>query len=685
MVILGIHGDSAFEVDDNAHHLRGHDSAAVLLGDGEILAAIEEERLARVKHCNAFPRRAIRRCLEMQRLCIGDIDHIAVNMDGQTAELAAAARYLNHPATTSRDAVDLYGQLFRHEFGVDVSHKLRFCNHHVAHAWSAYGPSGFDDALVVVFDGEGDHRSGGVFTGANGRLVALRDYGVEQSLGHFYTSVIRLLGYNEFDQYKAMGLAPYGDPQAYEALFAGLYQLLPDGNFHLAAPVARMRRFEQAGLLEAARRRGEPFSQRHKDVAAALQQMLETVVLHVLGHFRTSTGLRNLCLAGGVAHNCSANAKVLGSGLFERMFVQPAAHDAGGALGAAWFVQQGERERRVQPLAPSPATRLRHLALGSGIGGDSALERSLTAWDRFVRVERSADCRREAAAAIAEGQVIGWVQGRSEFGPRALGQRSILADPRPAWNKQRINDLVKTREAYRPFAPSVPVERLHDYFEVPQTEADLSFMTYVLRVREDRRALLGAVTHVDGTARVQTVLREQSPLYWELIEEFGHLTRVPILLNTSFNNNAEPIVDSADDALACFLTTRLDALWVGNYQLRKRHPTDALEAHESLVLSLPLSRKLVRAHKLSERGSAQPVFRIDGTMSRFFARPSAELTPELWRALLHADGQRPVADLLDMAGLHSREARDLAVEQILALWARRFVRLSPRTGDGTAP
>ena len=311
------------------------------------------------------------------------------------------------------------------------------------------------------------------------------------------------------------------------------------------------------------RRQHEPFAQIDRDAAASLQETLETIVLHVLAHHRAATGLRHLCLAGGVAHNCSMNGQILRSGLFGRVFVQPVAHDAGAALGAAQHAafRHGQSGRTREPLT--------HVYLGPDLPPPTGIEAVLSRWRHFLDFTREDDICRRAATLIAEGRVIGWVQGRSEFGPRALGNRSILADPRPARNKDRINAMVKKREGYRPFAPSVLRENAHLYFEIREDE-EFPFMIFVVGVRPEMRELLGAVTHVDGTARIHTVTRGTNDRYWRLIDSFRDLTGVPILLNTSFNNNAEPIVDSATDAIVTYLTTGLDDLVIGDYLVRKK-------------------------------------------------------------------------------------------------------------------
>jgi carbamoyltransferase len=261
------------------------------------------------------------------------------------------------------------------------------------------------------------------------------------------------------------------------------------------------------------------------DFAAAIQEALESLMLHVLAHYRESTGLRNLCLAGGVSQNCSANGKILYSHLFDQVFVQPAAHDAGCALGAALFVS-GETATRPEQ------EQIRHVFWGSDIGDASDIEKELHAWRGFLEFEKCTSIEDRTASLIAQGSVIGWVQGRTEFGPRALGNRSILADPRPVQNKDRINQMVKKRESFRPFAPSVLDKDADQYFEIPQDVESLPFMTFVVKVRPEWRPILGAVTHVDGTARLQTVSFHDNPRYWNLIQAFGRITGVPILLNT---------------------------------------------------------------------------------------------------------------------------------------------------------
>lgn len=678
MFILGFHGGRRREDEEQHSGFEMHDSAAVLLEDGVLVAAVEEERLNRIKHSNHFPARAIRFCLSRRQLSLQDVDFIATNFEESVVDFWAQLDLLDDARTPNpTSGRQMLGALFAHEFGVDVSAKLRFCKHHLAHAWSAYAPSGFDRSLVLVLDGEGDNRSGMVLQSAGGELTVLREFDLSQSLGEFYTQTIKLLGYNRFDEYKVMGLAPYGDATVYAPLFERCYRLLPDGGYQLENPLTWFGCFEQAGLLKQARRKGEPFTQTHKDLAAALQLTLERIVLHILTHFRQTTGLRKLCLAGGVAHNCTLNGKALYSGLFEQVYVQPAAHDAGGALGAALSVWQDEAKRAA---ARPKAFSLPHLFWGTDCGNDSAIERTLARWQGLVSYEWLDNCAAQTARLLADGAVVGWVQGRSEFGPRALGNRSILADPRPAENKQLINQMVKKREGYRPFAPSVLAERVAEFFVVPPEQRAFPFMIFVLDVVPERRAELGAITHVDGTARVQTVDRATNPRYWELIHAFGELTGVPLLLNTSFNNNVEPIVDSVEEALTCFLTTGIHYLVIGNFLVRKPAVLTTAPAWAQLVPQLPPGRRLVKRWHKRGAGQLETVWEVESLASRFFGQPTVAVSAETFALLEAANGKHTLAQLCAASGL-ADEQRAAVWAQLLTLWEQRAVTLRPVAQD----
>ncbi|MFP5265678.1 MAG: carbamoyltransferase [Blastocatellia bacterium] len=672
MLVLGVHG-SYKRIDEESRFGFGrHDSAAVLLNDGEVLAAIEEERLDRIKHSNCFPVRSISHCLSCQGLTLGDVDLIATNHEEHANATVYAKNAFLDDAEEHRppDGRKFFASLFEREFGVDISSKLRFCNHHLAHGWSAYVPSGYDKALVVVLDGDGDKRSGMIFSGEGPKLIKLKEFAMNQSLGNLYTALITLIGYNRFDEYKVMGLAPYGDPSVYSSILEKCYQLLPDGNYSLADRMEWVSHFDRAGLVDRARRKGEPFTQSHMDIAAAIQQMLERIALHVVSHYKKATRHEYLCLAGGVAHNCTMNGKLLYSGMFKNVFVQPAAHDAGGALGAAYAVLSQERSLLR-------ARKAEHLYFGTHVGADSSIEKALRAWGDFLIFEKEDRVAEKTAELLANGNVVGWVQGRSEFGPRALGNRSILADPRPAENKTLINQMVKKRESYRPFAPSVLEDKVQEFFDVPENQLAFPFMIFVVQVREEARSMLQAITHLDGTARLHSVSRGANPIYYELISEFEKRTGVPVLLNTSFNNNVEPIVDTAEDAIVCYLTTGLHYLVIGNYVASKRGVAPDHPAYGGLVVSLPRSRMLVQRQHQAGADRCETVFELQNTVSRFFAPPQIKVSKEMFNILHSADGSRSFSSLLNQAGISDPKEVGKLTRELIDLWARRAVILHP--------
>ncbi|HEX7139261.1 MAG TPA: carbamoyltransferase C-terminal domain-containing protein [Vicinamibacterales bacterium] len=661
MLVLGWHGGVTSGEGDMPGGYSMHDGAAVLLRDGAVVAAIEEERLDRVKHSNAFPAQSIRFCLQRAGVTLDDVDFIALDAQESVLDEFVTFCALINPDQRLVTGRQWLTELFERQFAADVSSKLRFCGHHMAHTYGAIYASGQTRGLAVSLDGEGDHRSGLVSTFDGDSITPLVEYSPAQSLGEFYTSAIALLGYRRFDEYKVMGLAPYGDASKYASLFEQFYSLHPDGSFEIAPDGVKLGLIAGHGLLQHVRRKGEPFTQVHKDLAASIQDMLERIGLHLFRHFRTQTGMRSVCFSGGVAHNCTLNGKLLYSGLFDEVFVQPVAHDAGNALGAAMATTLHEGGRPASRTIP-------HLYLGSGIGGDSEIESRLTAWGELVTFERCSDIAGTTADLLASQHVVGWVQGESEFGPRALGNRSILADARPAEFKERINAMVKKREGYRPFAPSVIEERLHDFFDVPAHVRELPFMIFVVRVREEMREMLGAVTHVDGTARVQTVSRSTNPRYHALIEAFGRRTGVPVLLNTSFNNDAEPIVDSVDDAVACYLTTRISHLVVGDH-LISRIGGQAV----SPVLLRSLVPTLRPHQKLVKKGDA---YVIESTTSSFFGPPRLQISSDMFR-MLCAPSPGSVADRCATAGIHDERALSSLSAELEELWSRRAVTLRP--------
>ncbi|WP_439373333.1 carbamoyltransferase family protein [Bradyrhizobium sp. DASA03120] len=664
MLCLGVSGglDRVYEYRPELPSTFLHDGAAVLVRDGRVIAAVEEERLNRVKHSNKFPSHSIQYCLEVAGVQLKDIDRIAFYATEAYCNAMLERLFVSQPSDAiPMDARLLLKMMLGQEFGTEVDpSRISFVSHHEAHAVSAFAMSGFEQSLVLAIDGGGDFLSGLVAIGSGTEVNVLERFPESNSLGLFYLETIRYLGYSLFDEYKVMGLAPYGDPAPYRKLFEQFYELSENGGYRLYLDrigPALVRNIQ-------VRRKGMPFTQQHRDVSASLQEALERIVFHVLRHYREATGMKRLCLAGGVAHNCTVNGKLLYSGLFDDIFVQPASHDAGCALGGALMAShEGGR--------PAPRERLQDVYWGPDLGSEPAVEQELSAWAGHLHIERSDDVAGRAADWMANGAVIGWVQGRSEFGPRALGNRSILADPRPAANKDRINAMVKKREGYRPFAPSVLEEDAPEYFDLPASAREFPFMNFVVRVRESKRDMLGAITHVDGTARLQTVSRKSNPTYWGLIDEFKKRTGIPVLLNTSFNNNAEPIVDSVADAVATFLTTELDALVVGPFLVKKRAVT--LEDWTSLAVSLPPYVSLYRVRSHTARDRQETVCEI---RTAFSGGGTVRISAVLFDLLMRIKGESVLRDLFDSMMMDHAE-RETLVEELRGLWEQRRVRLHP--------
>jgi len=408
MKILGISG-SLQRVHENSDGDK-HDAAAVLVIDGKVAAAIEEERINRIKHTDKFPTEAIKFVLKQTGTRLEDLDQICYyglpNYFFEGGEPVPLAEKIQAAA--------------REALGREIEEKkLYFVHHHLAHAVSTFYMSGFDRSLILSIDGQGDGISGMALNGEGRKLDVLEKYSVENSLGIYYLNVIHVLGYRQFDEYKVMGLAPYGDPSVYRDLFKTFYSLLPDGRY-----AVDLNKVKKCYLLTPRREKDEPFNQIHKDIAAALQESLEDIVMHILRHYRAKYNHTKLCLAGGVAHNCSMNGRILYSGLFEDIFVQPASHDGGCALGAALY-----RYYELNPGEPFPV--LDHLYWGSPIRENDSVLKELEEWNDFLEYEKVDNITRKAAQLVADGAVIGWVQGKSEFGPRALGNRSIVADAGP--------------------------------------------------------------------------------------------------------------------------------------------------------------------------------------------------------------------------------------------------------------
>jgi carbamoyltransferase len=553
---------------------QGHDSAAALFIDGELIAAAAEERFSRKKHTGDFPVGAISYCLEEAGLSLGDMDEIAHSFD-----------YTPYRAAFSLDPIsaDLYRDVFSREAVLaQVSRylvgyptdRVRHVNHHLAHAASAYFCSGWKECLVLVVDGMGELQSATVFHAHHDKMEKLYEISARDSIGILYSVVTLHLGFDfNADEYKIMGLAPYGNRERFRSFFERAVALREDGTIQIPILRVNQSRDERENYLATRkyltdylvnpRAPDDEITDEHRDVAAALQECLDRVMLHICGQFGKRTGLRRLALAGGVALNCSANGKLVQSGMFDDIFVQPAAGDDGSALGAAAFRASqngGIRNLRISVPFYGPAYPV------------SKVQEALLDFDSRIEVVNYAnlsDACAEAAKLIAGGRVLGWYRGRMEFGPRALGHRSILADPGRPEMRGRINAMVKMREAFRPFAPAVTLREADRWFEVAPG-SEFPYMITTVNVRKEYRNQLPAITHVDGSARLQTVSPIDNPDFHALLEAVGKTTGREMVLNTSFNVKGQPIVNTPSQAIETFLRTGIDFLFVENILVRRR-------------------------------------------------------------------------------------------------------------------
>lgn len=573
----------------NAYH---GDVSAALLRDGQLVAAVEEERFRRVKHWAGFPTLAIRKVLGMAGIDGRDVDHVAISRDPKanlfrkglyTLTARPDLRLIMDRVRNSGRLRDVPGPLAE-ALGVprDDLPKLHYVEHHPSHLASAFFVSPFADATVCALDGFGDFVSTSIGVGRDNHIDVIDRVYFPHSLGILYTAVTQYLGFLGYgDEFKVMGLAPYGRPRFTEPL-RELVRLTPGGLFELELSyfrhwnegvemewdegyptLGRVYSGKLESLLGPARKPNDALTAHHEDLAHSLQVVYEECAMHVLEAAYERTRNARLCLAGGCAMNSVANGKIRARTPFREVYIQPAAADNGTALGAAYWVWN-------QTLGGERGFVMEHGYWGPAYDENDVLrivsDREDDDWEYHVeRLENEDAVVRTTARLIAEGSVVGWYQGRMEWGARALGNRSILADPRRADMRDLINLKIKFREKFRPFAPSIAEESVDDYFEdaVPDP-----FMLQVYPVREDKRALLPAITHVDGSGRLQTVSARTNPLYYRLIKEFERLTSVPVLLNTSFNEN-EPIVETPSQALDCFLRTRMDAIVLNNTVIRR--------------------------------------------------------------------------------------------------------------------
>ena len=590
MTILGL----------NAYH---GDSAACLIKDGQLVAAAEEERFRRIKHWAGLPTNAIDYCLREGGLSLQDVDHIAINRKpgvNNWRRLAFVLRHRPDPrlmmqkVKNIRSASSVQESLER-AYKVSLGAQIHHVEHHLAHLASAFLVSRFEEAACISIDGFGDFASTAIGVGRGSTIEIDQRVYFPHSLGIFYSALTQFIGFPHFgDEYKVMGLAPLGQPNYLEKMHE-LVRIQPDGTFKLslkyfrhhtdnvsyswndcAPEVGTLYTPRLIDLLGPARAADDPLEQRHKDLARSAQAMYEEAFFALLNALHQKRPSSNLALSGGCAMNSVANGKVYLRTPFRKMYLPAAAGDAGGAIGAAAHVLSEVGGQRSEGGGQRSEVGNARIVLDDAYSGPqfnneeievllrsrgllSSDLRSPTSDLAIEHITDSSEVCRRAAAAIADGQVVGWFQGRMEWGPRALGNRSILCDPRRADMKDILNAKIKRRESFRPFAPSILRETVAEWFE---QDDDVPFMMEVFQIRPEKRPLIPAVTHVDGSGRLQTVHRETNPLYHQLISNFRSLTSVPLVLNTSFNEN-EPVVCRPEEALDCFLRTKMDVLVLG--------------------------------------------------------------------------------------------------------------------------
>ena len=592
MIILGI----------NAYHAN---ASASIVVDGRLIAAVEEERLNRVKYAAGLPSRAIRYCLEAAGAKLKHLDHIAVPRD-PWARLGTKLRFAMRMPRFALDRLRVMRRFsglredLARAFEADpqeIRATFHRVEHHTAHMASAYFVSPYDRAAILSADGLGDFASAMWAAGEGPRMRTWGEVTFPHSLGMFYTALTQYLGFWKFgDEYKVMGLAAYGQPEFLDefrrivhvgrgmAFRLGLEYFShqtegPEMTWRDADRTPMLGRLFSPYLesrLGPARKEGEPLSPRHHNLAASMQAALEEAMISLWRSLAAQTRQKALCFAGGVAFNCVANGKILSQTPFERVFVQPAAGDAGLSIGAAFAVYHQLLHRPREFV-------MEHAYWGPAFSPSEirgALDRfSMPADEMGISELEEKPLLESTAKAIAAGKIVGWYQGAAEWGPRALGNRSIVADPRRPEMKEILNRRIKHREGFRPFAPSILEEATADFFAETHPSP---FMTFAYPLRPEKRSVIPAPTHVDGTARLQTVSRAANPLYWKLLRAFGDLTGVPVVLNTSFNDN-EPIVCRPEEALDCFRRTQMDVLVLGNIFLEKTAASAVAQTAEGIV------------------------------------------------------------------------------------------------------
>mgnify|MGYP003667537133 CR=1 FL=1 len=594
-----------------------HDSAVAIIRDGEVVAAASEERFTRQKHDASFPLHAMNECLRMADADIGDLDYVGfyekplLKFDRLLETYLAYApagygSFFRAMPIWLQTKLHLPREIRKH-LGKQYKRRIMFCEHHESHASSAFFPSPFDEAAILTIDGVGEWAATSWGVGRENRISLKNEIRFPHSLGLLYSAFTYFCGFRvNSGEYKLMGLAPYGEPKFADLIFKHLIGIHDDGSYRLNMDyfsfghTLRMTDRKMERLLGVARRKpDEPIREVDMDLAASIQRVTEDVLLRMANHVFDQTKLDSLCMAGGVALNCVANGRLLREGPFKQIWVQPAAGDAGGALGVAWLIwhQLLGKPRVAKPISAQPSS-----LLGPSADREDDL-RSLRDRGAVMQHLPVDDELNEAAAKLlADGKVIGWVQGNMEFGPRALGGRSILGDPRNPEMQSVMNAKIKRRESFRPFAPSVLAEHSHEYFKMSGGDSS-PYMLFTFDVQEKRRlpmdesispgleklqqsrSELPAITHLDYSARVQTVSPQRYPRFYGLLRKFYEQTGCPALINTSFNVRGEPMVATAADAYRCFMATEMDALVIGNYLMLKTEQPESARQSSQLYLN----------------------------------------------------------------------------------------------------
>ena len=551
------------------------DAAASLVKDGELIAVVEEERFTRRKHESGMPYKAINYCLKKANITLKDIDHIGFSYKPRLRILKRIPyRLLKIPIAPFYSIGYIVDEIYStgkylselKQLKQKSEARIHFVEHHLAHAASAFFVSPFEEAAILTVDYMGEWTSTLMGKGAGNRIEKIKEIKFPHSLGILYAAVTKYLGFRHGnDEYKVMGLASYGKPE-YIDVFKDMVKLLPDGEYRMNSDyftywskAGSREGFMSKKFIDACgpiRIKGQEIEERHMNIAASLQKILEDTILHIADYLHKKTGIKNLCVAGGVGLNCSMNYRLLQDSPFETVFVQPAAHDAGTSLGSAYYIYNTILDKN------------RNFTLDHAYWGPEFSNEEIKAdldLDK-LKYTHHQDIAKKCAELINDGKVIGWFQGRAEWGPRALGNRSILANATRDDMQDIVNKYVKHREDFRPFAPAVLKESAKDYFDFDQ---ESPFMLFICNVKQEKRKLIPAVTHTDGTARIQTVDRRHNKLFFDVIKEFGEISGIPIVLNTSFNVAGEPIVTTPREAIRCFFSTGIDCLIMGNYLLEK--------------------------------------------------------------------------------------------------------------------